>query len=172
MTITGLTGAAGWFVIHALWQGAILAGVTALVFGVLHRHPPAWRYRVGCASLALMLMALALYSGFAGAQSGIAHFAHLGGYAGAFLYLKWLDRSRQAWRRKVTAPPKPAPGTSMRKPDIDLSSVHEVNRAEVFSSRLPSDPGLTVEVRHGTLEEKRVAKRSLFGRPVVDRRTG
>jgi hypothetical protein len=44
--------------------------------------------------------------------------------------------------------------------------------AEVFSSRLPSDPGLTIYVADGTMEEKRVPRRSIFGREVIDRATG
>jgi hypothetical protein len=45
-------------------------------------------------------------------------------------------------------------------------------KAEIFSSRLPSDPGLKVYVAEATMEEKRVLKRSIFGRQVIDRRTG
>lgn len=48
----------------------------------------------------------------------------------------------------------------------------KVTRAEVFSSRLPSDPGVKIYVAEGTLEEKRVPKKSIFGRQVIDRRTG
>jgi hypothetical protein len=45
-------------------------------------------------------------------------------------------------------------------------------RAEVFASQLPSDPGLKVVVAEATLEERHVPRRSIFGREVVDRRTG
>jgi hypothetical protein len=48
----------------------------------------------------------------------------------------------------------------------------KMTRAAVFSSRLPSDPGLTIEVAEGTLEEKRVPKKTIFGFQFVDRRTG
>ena len=48
----------------------------------------------------------------------------------------------------------------------------EAEHAVVFSSRLPSDPGLTVFVRHATLEEKKVPKRTLFGGVVTDPKTG
>jgi hypothetical protein len=44
-----------------------------------------------------------------------------------------------------------------------------VVKAEVFSSLLPSDPGLKVVVGEATLEDKRVPRRSIFGRQVVDR---
>lgn len=48
-------------------------------------------------------------------------------------------------------------------------TMFRVVRAEVFSSRLPSDPGLKLSVREGTLEEKQVVKRNLFGQPRLDR---
>lgn len=50
-------------------------------------------------------------------------------------------------------------------------TLFEVNHAEIFASKLPSDPGLTVQVQHGTLEEIKIPKRSLFG-PVINRQTG
>jgi hypothetical protein len=48
----------------------------------------------------------------------------------------------------------------------------EVIRAEIFSSKLPSDPGLKIVFADATLEELRVPRRDLFGNPVIDRRTG
>jgi membrane associated rhomboid family serine protease len=47
-----------------------------------------------------------IFGGFGGLGSlggGVAHFAHLGGYAGAYLYLRWIDyRSPlRAYRRKL-----------------------------------------------------------------------
>jgi hypothetical protein len=48
----------------------------------------------------------------------------------------------------------------------------EVTSAEVFSSKLPSDPGLKVLVAQATLEERRTPMTTLFGRPVLDRKTG
>ena len=45
-------------------------------------------------------------------------------------------------------------------------------RAELFASRLPSDPGLKVFVQDATLEEIRLPKKTLFGRQLIDPRTG
>ena len=45
-------------------------------------------------------------------------------------------------------------------------------RTEVFASALPSDPGLKVTVMEGTLEEKDIIKRTIFGAPFIDRKTG
>jgi hypothetical protein len=86
--------------------------------------------------LVIITTVLALYYGFGGGRSGIAHFAHLGGYAGSFLYLKWIERRRGEFRRKAewgpgtTTRPLPRGGGNAR-PVIDMKSVHEVNRDEV-----------------------------------------
>src|SRR5207253_157454 len=49
----------------------------------------------------------------------------------------------------------------------------QVHKAEVFSSKLPSDPGLKVVFTDATLEELRVPRRGVFGiGTVVDPRTG
>ena len=72
-----------------------------------------------------------LWSGFGGAGGGIAHFAHLGGYAGAFLYLKWLERSRTGFRQRAVAGGPAATRRFTKAPTIDIGRVHEVNRDEV-----------------------------------------
>ena len=83
--------------------------------------------------LVIIYAAVDLFGGFSGAQTGIAHFAHLGGIAGAWAYLWWINRrlaaGRRAWQRKVTAPA----GTvdSRRISTIDVSRIHPVNRDEV-----------------------------------------
>src|SRR5262249_15762396 len=42
--------------------------------------------------LVIVTTLLSLFSGLQGSRGGIADFAHLGGYAGAYLYLKWISR--------------------------------------------------------------------------------
>ena len=44
-----------------------------------------------------------IFAGFGGFGGAVAHFAHLGGYAGAFIYLRWIDfRSPlRAYQRKL-----------------------------------------------------------------------
>ncbi|MFN4261858.1 MAG: hypothetical protein ACK4RK_21465 [Gemmataceae bacterium] len=44
--------------------------------------------------------------------------------------------------------------------------------AEFFASKLPSDPGVRVMVAQGTLQQVKVPKRNIFGRPKVDPLTG
>jgi hypothetical protein len=45
-------------------------------------------------------------------------------------------------------------------------------KIQLYSSRLPSDPGLTIQVADGTLEDKIIPKRSIFGIQVINRQTG
>jgi hypothetical protein len=49
---------------------------------------------------------------------------------------------------------------------------YEGYRVEIFSSRLPSDPGLKVYVQEATLDNRTVPKRSIFGARFVNRQTG
>jgi hypothetical protein len=50
-------------------------------------------------------------------------------------------------------------------------TMFQAMQAEIFSSRLPSDPGLKVYVANTTIEEKKVPKKSIFG-PIINKTTG
>jgi membrane associated rhomboid family serine protease len=80
--------------------------------------------------LVLITTGLALWGGFSGGGN-VAHFAHLGGYVGAWIYLFWMDRRSPArqWKAKLEQPPKKVEIGNWR--NINTSSIHEVNRAEV-----------------------------------------
>jgi membrane associated rhomboid family serine protease len=81
--------------------------------------------------LVILMTLITLWGGFKGG-GGVAHFAHLGGYIGAFLYLKWAEKRSPAkqWQAKVAGPPpKAIPLGDWRS--VNLSMVHEVNRDEV-----------------------------------------
>ncbi|MCI0743120.1 MAG: hypothetical protein L0Y72_29175, partial [Gemmataceae bacterium] len=45
-------------------------------------------------------------------------------------------------------------------------------QTQVFSTILPSDPGLKIEVRDATIEERTVVRTSIFGREFIDPKTG
>ena len=81
----------------------------------------------------LMVIGYGLFTLFAIRQGGgrTAHFAHLGGYVGAYLYLKWLDRAKGQFRRKATAPVVAPEKSLVKYKAIDRSSIHEINREEV-----------------------------------------
>ncbi len=56
---------------------------------------------------------------------------------------------------------------------LELSAAkYEVVHADVFSSKLPSDPGLKVYVADAVIEDKTSPKFSIFGSPVINPETG
>jgi membrane associated rhomboid family serine protease len=81
--------------------------------------------------LVLIMTALSVFGGFSGG-GGTAHFAHLGGYVGAWLYLMLVERNTPAakWQAKVAGPPPSAIAIGDWR-GVDLSKVHELNRDEV-----------------------------------------
>ena len=134
--ISGISGAALSFVFA---PGAPIVGASAGIFGVMLAFAYFWPdvqimiwgiIPVPARILVILTTLLALFSGFGGMQSGVAHFAHLGGYAGAYLYLKWLDRSRGAFKRRATSAPI-APTQLDGWRGVDVAKVHEVNRAQL-----------------------------------------
>jgi membrane associated rhomboid family serine protease len=121
---------------------AYIIGASGAVFGVSFAFAYFWpRDRIyiwgvlpiEARWLVILTAGIAIFGGFTGAQGGVAHFAHLGGYVGAWFYLWWITRrataGRRAWQAKLSAPA----GTvdSRRVATIDLTRVHPVNRDEV-----------------------------------------
>ena len=81
--------------------------------------------------LIVITTALALYSGMRGSTGGVADFAHLGGYAGAFLYLQWADgrRGMASFQKRATAPTSDRALANWKK--VDAGAAHELNRGEL-----------------------------------------
>ncbi len=81
--------------------------------------------------LVVIMTALSIFGGFSGG-SNTAHFAHLGGYVGAFIYLKLIERSLPAkqWEKKLAGPSASTIAIGDWKA-VDLAKVHELNRDEV-----------------------------------------
>lgn len=140
--VSGITGAV---LSLFLAPGAAIIGASAGVFGVSLAFAWFWPHEqiliwgvipVPARVLVIVTGLIALWSGFGGVGGGIAHFAHLGGYLGAFLYLKLLqgklERQKGAWKKRVTtAPPEASTRLSRGWKSIDPQRVHEVNRDEV-----------------------------------------
>jgi membrane associated rhomboid family serine protease len=121
---------------------AFIIGASGAVFGVAFAFAYFWpRERIyiwgvlpiEARWLVILTTVIAVVGGYTGGQGGVAHFAHLGGYAGGWLYLVWMDRrataGRRAWQAKLSGPA--APVDTGRVATIDLSRVHPVNRDEV-----------------------------------------
>ncbi len=51
-------------------------------------------------------------------------------------------------------------------------TTYEFTRGEVFSSKLQSDPGLKIRIQDATIEDRVRPQTNLFGRPVLDPKTG
>jgi membrane associated rhomboid family serine protease len=142
--LSGVGGAVGSFIFARQYP---VVGASAAVFGVLVGFAMYWpRERiyiwmilpVEAWLLILLLVVASLYMGVTGSGSGTAHFAHLGGIAFGFGYLKWQDwrrgASRRAFQRKMT--PQSSAGVSdriavARWKGISVDGLHEINREEV-----------------------------------------
>lgn len=122
-----------------------VVGASGAVYGILYGFARFWPtdeiyiwgvLPVQARVLVIGLAVLSLYSGMVGPGSGIAHFAHLGGFVGGWAYLRWWTRGARR--------PKPATahtameivsGAARREEEqwrkIPLEMLHEINRAEV-----------------------------------------
>ncbi len=84
-----------------------------------------------------VMTALSLYFGFSGAGGGIAHFAHLGGFLGGYLYLKWMEHRSPARRFKAKAVAPVRRNVGSERADLKRweknpgDQLHPVNRDEL-----------------------------------------
>ncbi|HTJ21748.1 MAG TPA: rhomboid family intramembrane serine protease [Gemmatimonadaceae bacterium] len=136
-TVSGISGA---LLSTVFAPFSAVVGASGAVFGVMLAFamfwPTAQIYIMGIlpieARLAVFLMAgLALWSGLHGSRTGVADFAHLGGFVGGWLYLKWLDMRHGARRFRAKVAPKIPTDKLTNWKRVDPKSVHEVNRDEV-----------------------------------------
>jgi hypothetical protein len=135
--ISGVTGA---LLSLATGPSAAVLGASGAVFGVMLAFAYFWPdtpihiygiIPVPARILVIITTVLSLWSGLGGTRSNVAHFAHLGGFLGAWVYLKWLDRKRQDFRKKATSTAPVRELKFTKRPAVDLQKVHEVNREEV-----------------------------------------
>ncbi len=133
--VSGITG--GLFSFVSPWTPIV--GASGALYGVMMAYayfwPRAQIYLWGLLPvearwLVVFMTALSLYGGFRGTDD-IAHFAHLGGFLGGYLFLLW--RRRRSLRRSLSQPATPGIPTRQslhRWSGIDRSKLHEVNREE------------------------------------------
>lgn len=122
-----------------------IVGASAAIFGVMLGYARYWPrdlifiwgiVPVQARWFVVGMTVLSLYAGFGGMEAGVAHFAHLGGFLGGWLYLRGLEfRSRRARVRAGWASPpvRPeTPGAALERwRAIRLEDLHPVNREEV-----------------------------------------
>ncbi len=141
-----LSGISGALLSLIFTPSAAIIGASGGVFGVFLGFAMFWpRERVFIFGilpmeswlLVTMMTVVALFGGVTSSRGGIAHFAHLGGFLGALLYLKFLQHTSPArkFKQRVKAPPGRTSGsdrTSLERwATIPRESMHEINRAEV-----------------------------------------
>lgn len=134
--ISGIAGALLSFVTPFV----AIVGASGAVFGVLLGFARYWPREqimiwgiipVEARWLVIIMTILSLIGGFGGGGD-VAHFAHLGGFAGGLLFLIWRDRNTRASRFKASLVPPPIRSADVQRwSRIDRTRMHEVNREEL-----------------------------------------
>lgn len=138
--ISGIAGALATF---AFSFSTPIIGASAGVFGVMLAFAMFWpRERIYIwgvlpieARWMVVGMTVLALVGSRSSASGIAHFAHLGGFAGGWLFLKvreWRSPARRFQAKVHPAAVRPVGEDALRRwSQIPLENVHEVNREEI-----------------------------------------
>ncbi|MGD2070339.1 MAG: rhomboid family intramembrane serine protease [Gemmatimonadota bacterium] len=125
-----------------------IVGASGAVYGVLLGFALFWpRERiyiwgilpVEAWLLATILVGASLWSGLTGSRSGVAHFAHIGGLAFGYGFIKWREwrrgSARRDFQRKLSQSPSgglTGDRSAMKRWEkIDVEGLHELNREEV-----------------------------------------
>lgn len=140
--LSGLGGAA----LSLLTPYVAIVGASGATYGVFLAFALYWPHDrifiwgvlpVKAWVLVVVTTVYSLYAGFGAAGDNIAHFAHLGGYVAAFLYLKWVDRRSEgrSFQRKVATAtygrPSPAAVEEPRWDLIKRDGLHEMTLEEL-----------------------------------------
>lgn len=117
-----------------------ILGASAAVFGVMLAYAMFWPrdqiliwgiIPMEVRWLVILTTGFAIWSGLNGSQSGVADFAHLGGYLGAWVFLRFIDPAKRVARFKASTIAV-APGDKLSNwKRVNVASVHEVNRDEL-----------------------------------------
>lgn len=142
-----LSGMGGALFMFLFSYTSLVVGASGAVFGILIGFAMYWPDEriyiwgilpVPARILVAFLVATSLYSGFGGTGGGVAHFAHLGGLAAGFLFLRYHDwhvgKDKREFVSKVSATSsdkKSGREAKRRWSAIDVSRLHELNRSEV-----------------------------------------
>ena len=135
-----LSGISGALLSLVLAPSAALIGASAAIYGIVLAFARFWPtdrlYIWGVLPLearwlVIITIVLAIVSGVNGSTGGVADFAHLGGYVGAYIYLRWLEATKGSKRFRELAASVPADKHLSNWKRVDMQSVHELNRDEV-----------------------------------------
>jgi len=135
--ISGLMGA----LLSFLTPNVAIIGASGAVYGIFLGFAYFWpRERIfiwgvipiEARWLVIVMTALSVFGGFGVGESNTAHLAHLGGFAGSFLYLKWAGRRpSRAFMINPMSTTAPEKSTLERWARIESGKLHEVNRGEL-----------------------------------------
>jgi len=142
ITLYFIAGISGAVLSFFLAPESAIIGASAAIFGVELAFAKYWPreliYIWGVLPIqAIWLIGLSIaysiWSGMNGSTSGVADFAHLGGIAGAAIYLFWYDarHGTKQFRAKAMAAPRAATGKVLEWRKVDATAIHELNREEV-----------------------------------------
>lgn len=150
LTMYFLAGAVGALFQTLFAPVAPMIGASGGVYGILLGFALYWPrervfiipipFPIEARILVSVYILLSIAQGVGSVGAGIAHFAHLGGAAGAFAYLKWAEWRRGAAKRsfqqklKSDATPSGLGGDRVamaRWKGISVDGLHELNREEV-----------------------------------------
>ncbi len=134
---SGIAGA----LLSVLTSPAAVVGASGAVYGVMLGFAWFWPRQqiliwgivpVEARWLIVVFTLMSLFMARSG--DGVAHFAHLGGFVGAWLYLKLLARqpamARAAWQKKLSPRVSGGGNSIERWKKINAAALHPVNREE------------------------------------------
>jgi membrane associated rhomboid family serine protease len=134
--MSGITGA----LLSCITPYVAIVGSSGAVYGVLLAYARFWpRDRlliwgivpVEARVMVIIITVLSLIGGVTGAGN-VAHFAHLGGFLGGYLFLRFREWRLPARQYQQQFAPPPVTRDSLERwRKIDRSTLHEVNRAEL-----------------------------------------
>jgi membrane associated rhomboid family serine protease len=140
ITLYLISGVVGALLSLVLAPRSPIIGASGAVLGVLMAFARFWPREqlmiwgiipVEARWLVLIYAAIDLFGGMGGQRGGVANFAHLGGFAGALLYLLFLEQRSGAKQFKKQATPKVADPALSNWRKVDRGSIHSVNKDEV-----------------------------------------
>ena len=141
-----LSGLGGVVLSFVFARGIAIVGASGAVYGVVLAYAMFWPREtiwifgvipVQPRAIAGFMLVMGLLGGFDRVADGVAHFAHLGGFLGAFVYVRWLHHNapNRKFKEKAYAKDKRRPSRDgedeRRWARIPVENLHEVNRDEV-----------------------------------------
>ena len=150
LTMYFLAGAVGALFQTLFAPVAPMVGASGGVYGILLGFAMFWPHEkiliipipfpIEARILITGYIVLSIFQGVGSVGAGVAHFAHLGGAAGAFAYIRWAEWRRGAAKRsfqqKLSADASPSGFAGdrvavARWKGISVEDLHELNRDEV-----------------------------------------